>query len=207
MKALGRLGAQAGYVAAILQAIAFVWYCVVVFSNDAHTNPISWWLWSGETLVGLLIYADRTRDAYKWLAEAVALVGVIAVAGYLAARIFIGDASVILAPVESIDVYIAIAAIGTFVFWLLTRKKWGPGASIWVFQVVLVLAVFPLVRATYANPVAEPLWPWALWTASFSFQFLSAALRWDGYEPLVNPLNYAITHGLVTWIILQSVAP
>ena len=207
MKALAKLGAQAGYVAAVLQAIAFTWYCVVVFSNEAHTNPISWWLWFGETVVGLLIYADRTRDMYKWIAEATALVGVVAVAGYLAVRMFLGDARVVLATVEPVDIAIAIAAVAMFIFWLLTRKKWGPGISVWVFQIVLVLAIFPIVRATYANPAAEPLWPWILWTVSFSFQFLCAALRWDGYEPLVNPLNYAITHGLVSWIIFQGVAP
>jgi len=207
MKKISTLGAWSGYFAALVQAVAFIWYCSEVFSKEAHTNPISWWLWLGETLVGLLIYVDRTRDTPKWLNEAVALVGVVSVALYLAVRMFLGDAAVILAPVEPIDIGAAAAAIGTFWFWLLTRKKWGAGASLWVFQIALITAAFPLIRATFVDPSAEPFWPWALWTVSFSLQFLCAAFRWDGIETLLNPLNYAITHGLIAWIIWLGVAP
>lgn len=207
MERLRNLGACAGYSAAFVQAIAFTWYCIIVFSHDAHTNPISWWLWLGETLVGLVIYIDHTRDTPKWINEAVAFVGVIMVASYLALRIFMGDTAIVLAPVETIDIVVAVATVATFCFWVLTREKLGAGISLWIFQIALVAAAFPLIRATFVDPSAEPFWPWALWTLSFSLQLLSASLRWDDIEALLNPLNYAATHGLVALIVWHSVAP
>jgi hypothetical protein len=120
---LRKLGAISGYSAAIVQAIAFAWYCVLVFSHDAHTNPISWWLWLGETLVGLLIYIDHTRDTPKWINEAVAFIGVVLVGSYLLVRMLSGDTNVVLAPVETIDIVVAVATVATFCFWLLTRES------------------------------------------------------------------------------------
>lgn len=201
-----KIGTAAGYTAAIIQVIAFLLYCFEVFSKQAHTNPVTWWLWLGETLVGLLIYADRTQDRPKWITEAVAFVGVILVSLYLGVRMYLGDSSIIMESVESVDYLAAATAVGAFCFWLATRKRWGPSASIWVFQIALISAAFPLIRATLANPSAEPFWPWALWTLSFIFQLVCSLLRWDGFEPLVNPLNYAITHGVVALIIIGAIS-
>lgn len=202
-----RLGVEVGYVAAFVQAIAFIWYCIAVFTEHAHTNPISWWLWLAETAVGLAIYADRTRDMAKWLTEAVALIGVVIVAGYLAVLSLSGNAAFALQTVEPADYVAAATAACVFLFWILTRKTWGSGLSLWLFQIALLLAAFPLIRATFANPGSEPLWPWILWTVSFALQLFAAVLRWDGVSGLLNPLNYAITHGIVAGIILSNAVP
>ncbi|OGG39894.1 hypothetical protein A2118_00725 [Candidatus Kaiserbacteria bacterium GWA2_50_9] len=200
------VGAVFGYVAAAIMVVAFVWYGHDIWTGSARTNPLSWWMWAIETFVGLMIYADRTRDISKWVAEAASLVGVVVVALYLAVIAIQGHVSVVFASIESIDFVSTGAAIVTFGFWIATRKKLGAGPSIWVFQVTLILVAFPLIRATLADPSVEPFWPWTLWTISFGFQTVCAWLRWDGYEPVVNPLNYAIIHCLVAVIVLLGTA-
>lgn len=196
-----RLGAQLGYLAAVVNAVAFVWYSFGILSGETETNPITWWLWLAETFIGLLIYADRTRDTSKWLAEAISMVGVTIVGGYLIFQVFAGHQEVVLHSVQPIDFLSAGLAAVALIFWISTRKRWGAGASLWVFQLALFSAAFPLIRAVAADPSSEPFWPWALWTGAFVLQALCAMLRWDGKEPLLNPINYAVTHGLVAWII------
>lgn len=200
------VGAWSGYLAAVLTLVAFAWYARDIWAGATVTNPISWWLWMGETFVGLLIYMDRTRDMPKWIAEATSLVGVVIVGIYLGVKALLGDASMVFASVESIDLVATVVALATFGFWLTTRKKWGAGPSIWVFQVTLLLVAFPLVRATFADPSMEPFGPWALWSLAFILQAFCAWVRWDGYEPIINPINYAVVHTVVAAIILFGAA-
>lgn len=195
------LGAVCGYAAALIQAGAYGWYMLDLVEGSVHTNPVSWYLWLGETLVGLLIYADRTNDRSKWIAEAVAFVGVIAVAGYLTYQWWASGATELFGTVKvPDDLWSTGLAVLAFVVWVDKREHWGPGVANWVFQFALLAAAYPLIRAAWADPSAEPFWPWALWSASFFLQFLCACLRWDGVTPLLNPLNYLATHAAVAAI-------
>jgi len=200
------IGAVCGYLAAVVNIIAFVWYGHGVLAGTVETNPLSWWMWLTETGVGLAIYIDRTRDLSKWSAEAVSMVGVTAVAGYLTVMAFIGHAKTVLISVAPVDYGATVAAAGAFVIWLSTRERHGAGIAILVFQIALVAAAFPLIRAAHANPLAEPFGPWALWTVAYGLQLLCAGLRLDGPGALWNPLNYTLTHGAVAWIVWQGAA-
>lgn len=200
-------GAAAGYLAALANAVAFVWYGLYIWSGEAVTNPVTWMLWLGETAVSLSLYADRTRDRPKWMAEAVSMVGVVGICGLLGAKAAMGDLQLVLAAIEPIDVVIAIITVMVFKFWLGTRKMGGAGAALWAFQIALILAIAPLARSTYADPSAEPFWPWALWTVTFGLQTLCAWWRWDGWTPLLNPINYALTHAIVAGIVWYGTMP
>ena len=199
------IGAGFGYLAAFLNVVAFVWYVVVIFGHDVTTNPITWWLWLGETITGLLIYADRTKDRSKWLLEATALVGVVIVGGYLAVEAVLGKVDVVLASVETIDYWITGLTIATFCFWLGTRKRLGASAALWLFQVVLLLAAVPLIRATWETPSAEPLGPWAIWTLAFVSLTICTRLRWDGKDVFIYAASNMATHGIITAIVLVGV--
>ena len=185
---------------------AFVWYCWTVFSGEATTNPISWWLWFAETAVSLMLYADRTRDTSKWFAEAVSMVGVTMVSGYLIWEVLSGGEKMVFASVETVDYIAFLFAALAFCVWLATRKKVGAGLALWIFQLALISAVFPLLRATFADSSSEPLGPWVLWTGVFFLQTVCAWLRWDGYEPVISPINYTLTHGLVVVAITLGAA-
>lgn len=200
------LGAVCGYLAAVLNIVGFIWYSRAIATGSVETNPMSWWMWFAETGVGLAIYIDRTRDSSKWSAEAASMVGVTAVAGYLTVMALVGHAKAVFATVAVVDYGATIAAVASFIIWLSTRKKHGAVVGILVFQIVLVAAAFPLVRAAYVNPSAEPFGPWALWTAVFALQALCAWLRWDGVTALFNPINYTLTHGTVAWIVWYGAA-
>lgn len=198
-----QIGARFGYCAALLNAIAFLWYGYDTLAGTTATNPITWWLWFGETLVGLLIYADRTRDMSKWLVEAVSMIGVACVGGYLIYRVVTGHATTVLEPVEPVDFLVSLTTVGVFIFWLKTRKRLGSSVSVWVFQVVLIAAALPLIRSTIADPTAEPLVPWLIWTGAFTCQTMCVLLRWDGWTPLLNPINYVITHLIIVVVVWQ----
>lgn len=197
-----QIGAACGYLAAALNAVVFVWYGREVLVGKVDTNPITWWLWMIETAVGLTIYVARTQDRSKWAAEAVSMLGVVIIAGYLTVMAFFGHARVVFASVEIVDYGVAALAIVAFVVY----NKCGPKVAIFVFQAALIAAIFPLLRATLVNPSAEPFGPWALWAVAFTLQALCAGLRWDGADTLLNPINYALTHGAVAWIVWQSAA-
>lgn len=200
------LGAVCGYLAAITQVIAFGWYGWYLVQGAVDTNPLSWYLWLGETFVGLLIYADRTRDSSKYVGEVAALIGVICVTSFLTYQAWWqGTSDQIFSSVQFPDDIIStVIAIFAFVLWLDKRSTWGAGVVVWFFQIALLCAAYPLIRAAYVDPSAEPFGPWALWALAFILQFGAACLRWDGVTPLLNPINYAITHAAVAVIVWQG---
>lgn len=201
-----KFGARVGYLAALLQFVAFGLYGQGLFDGSIHTNPVSWWMWGVETLVGLVIYADRTQDASKWAAEAASLLGVLGVNLYLGYRMLSGDIAAVLEPVALLDLVSTILAGIAFWFWLASRKRLGPEPALLVFQFALLAAAFPLIRSAYVDPSAEPLWPWVLWSISFGLQLLCTTIRWDGWMPLLNPANYLATHAIVAAIIWYGAA-
>ncbi len=203
------IGAALGYLAGFLNAVGFIWYCQVMFTSETTTNPISWWLWFGETLISLVIYRDYTRDMSKWFAEFVSLLGATVVSLYLLWRTLTGDSSIVFASVEMVDYYVGAFAILAFAVWFVTRdeqNRYKARLAVIVFQLALFAAVVPLVRSTFADPSAEPLGPWVLWTGVFLLQSICAGLRWDGWTPLISPINYTVTHLLVVLAIIFGAA-
>jgi FtsH-binding integral membrane protein len=203
------IGAALGYLAGFLNAAGFVWYCQVMFASETTTNPISWWLWLGETLISLVIYWDYTRDKSKAFAEFVSLIGAAVVSLYLLWRVLTGDSSIVFSAVETVDYYVGGFAVVAFVVWFVTRdvqNRHKAKLAVIVFQLALFAAVVPLVRSTYADPSAEPLGPWVLWTGVFLLQSICAGLRWDGWTPLISPINYTLTHFLVVLAIILGTA-
>ncbi len=197
-----RVGAWCGWGAGILNLIGFVWYCTVVLDGSATTNAITWWMLLGETLVSLALLKDRTGDPATWFTEFVSMIGVGFVSLYLVGEVFLGAESVVLASVETIDIVFLVLTLAVGVIWLATRRKYGAGPAIWIFQIVLVGSMIPLVLSTYEDPLSEPLGPWVLWCFVFLLQTICAKLRLAELEAYINPLNYTLTHVLVVGAIL-----
>lgn len=196
-----RLGAGFGYLAGFLNIVAFIWYNLDVVMGNVITNPVTWWLWLGETIVSLFLYIKLTKDFSKWAAEAVSLLGVATVLLLLSLKTFSGDSTIVFAAVEPIDYLSAIVAVAAFSVWLKTRKTHGALVASWVFQLAIVSAAVPLIRSAWADPSAEPFGPWAVWTIAFGLQTLCSGMRWSGFTPLLSPLNYTALHGIVALIV------
>lgn len=201
-----RFGAWCGWGAGILNLIGFVWYCTVVLDGSATTNAITWWMLLGETLVSLAILRDRTGDPATWFTEFVSMIGVGFVSLYLLWEVLQGKGLVVLASVATIDIFILGLTLAVGAIWLATRRKYGAGPAIWIFQIVLVSSMIPLVRSAYADPTSEPLGPWVLWCGVFFLQTVCAKLRLRELEAYINPLNYTLTHVLVVVAIILGSA-
>lgn len=200
---LPRLGWASLYLAAFANAIAFVWYFVEAISGQVGTNPVSWVLWLIETGVGLFLYSRRTEDRCKWRVEQVSMIGVGVIVVCLAVKAVEAGAEAVLAPVRWVDAVPTVLAVWAYKFWLGTRRVDGGAGALWVFQLALFAAAVPLIRTVYADNTAEPFGPWALWFVAFILQTLGVALRWEKgkNDLLFNPVNYAVVHGLVAWIV------
>ncbi len=198
------VGAVFGYTAAFMNAVGLAWYSRDMFFGETITNPVTWWLWLVETIISLIIYVDRTKDMSKWATEAVSAVGVSIISLFLLFQTLSGEAHSVFETVELVDYIAATFAVVALVVWIVTRKTYGAGIALWVFQLALLSAIFPLMRSAVVETAVEPLGPWVLWTIAFAFQAICAYLRWDGYEPIVSPINYTITHGLIAITILHS---
>lgn len=202
----GRLGAWCGWGAGILNLIGFVWYCSVVLDGSATTNAITWWMLLGETLVSLALLRDRTGDPATWFTEFVSMVGVGFVSLYLLWEYIWGKDSVVMESVAIIDIVFLVLTLVVGIIWLVTRTKYGAGPAIWIFQIVLVGSMIPLVLSAYTEPTSEPIGPWVLWCGVFFLQTVCAKLRLRELEAYINPMNYTFTHVLVVGAILLGSA-
>ncbi|MEK7510800.1 MAG: hypothetical protein AAB582_01005 [Patescibacteria group bacterium] len=202
-QSLRTFGAVCGYSAAVLNAIGFVWYFLVI--GETQTNPVTWLLWLVETGVSLWLYRSHTGDRAKWAAEAVSLIGVIGISFHLfVLQPMQGNGGTVWQTVEPIDYLVAILAIVALVYYWRSQKQ-GKTASrraLWIFQAALLTAILPLWRTVLDDPTSEPFWPWMIWTLAFVLQTFCAWLRWEDRTTLLNPINYAITHGVVALIVI-----
>lgn len=200
--------ASCGYLAAALNLVGFGLYFFEAFRGHVDTNPVTWYLWLLETFVSLTLYSSYTEKPSVWAAEAASLVGVILFCLYLTFEVVVNKKEVGWANVELIDWVTSLAVVIVYAIWLRMkdRPQWKK-YSLVLFQVVLLAVAVPLIRSAAMHPHAEPFWPWAVWTVSFSLQALCAWLfqKNDGVA-LANPVNYALTHGIVAVLAFGGVA-
>jgi hypothetical protein len=205
--ALRNIGTVAGYANAVLQIVAFAWYGITIYSGATHTNPITWYLLFIETVVGLLIYANHTKDVPKYAGEIIALIGVVGMGIYLTTQTLWGTRLVWETVDWNTDLIPTVAAVGAFLYWFPRRNsKRHSRIALWLYQIAIFGAMGPLILSTWTHPTAEPFGPWAVWTVGFALQTICAAFRWEDKESLFNPINYAITHGIVAGIVWYSAA-
>lgn len=206
-----RVGLVFGIISVILHLAGYVLYAQGIVRGEVVTNPVSWFLWVVGSVVAYLVYNDIAKDKVKSALNFVCSVSMFFIFGLLVAG-YMQDPTPLALDTDMVtDLWIAGVDLFVMFIWIRFRDK---SLSIvnFFFQLDIIISFIPIVRATLADPSAEPLLPWALWTTAYLFQYWCVGWREEkpeegeakDDEKLQTPFNYFVWHLVMTVIILAG---
>lgn len=207
-----RVGLVFGVVSAILHLAGYVLYAEGLINGEIETNVVSWSLWVVGTLIAYLVYRDIAHDWVKSLLNLICTISMFFIFGLLISNVLQGSISLEFDSEMITDLWIAVVDIFVMFIWILFRNR-NLRVVNFFFQLDIIISFIPIVRATIADPSAEPLLPWALWAAAYLFQYWCVGYRVEekieenedeGEEKLHTPFNYFAWHLVMACIILAG---
>jgi len=174
------MGVALGISAAIVQLIAYRIYN----KEFVEPNAASWFLWMVGALVEGLTYIEMTGDWVKNILPVACCVACVSTFVHAVIKGKFSWPSVW----ETLIIGLDLSALWVWYHW-----QSATYANLWM-QVTAVLSFIPVLRDVFYHPEKENRTSWYLWALAYALLAGTVVCRYEKWEDLVYPVNFAVLH-------------
>lgn len=208
------MSAAAAWVAAWLQALAYLIYLRGALRRRIDPNPTSWLMWAYGTALVVVLEADQgIEPSLRALPVVCAACSVLIAAlcwrrGELRWPSAGADRLALAVDLGATAVYVAVSGAAGLA-WMSAGDAWLAKAVLLVCVATSTLVSYaPMLRATRVDPSGEQWLPWAVWTLAYALLLGATAARegagWAALQFWVYPAICMLSTAWVGWYALGA---
>lgn len=177
-----------GLLPGLLSLSAFVMYNVNAKKGTAKPNPVSWFIWSVQSILNAWTYFQM-RGVY---ATTPFFVGALSCTGTFLYVLYAGKFDLSFRKIRKDLVAFVMSLVALYIYW---SYRTAQSANL-INLAGFMISSEPTITGVRKDPSKEKPLPWAIWTIAFTITGIGAALdhRWLS---LITPVGLVIIHGAV----------